>query len=62
MFFLGKFVGHISEKIRNIFDGQIQISINPFLCRPSVKIYFPAEFQVRSNLFMFSSQQSLPMR
>jgi hypothetical protein len=47
-------VSHINE-ILNILDGQIKISVDPLLFRPSAKIYFQVEFQVISNAFMFIS-------
>jgi hypothetical protein len=45
---------HISEEIGNSLDGQSKISVEPILYKLSAKIYFSAEFQTISNIFLFS--------
>jgi hypothetical protein len=37
-------VDHISEEVLNNFNGQIKVSVDPILYRPSVKIYLPVKF------------------
>jgi hypothetical protein len=52
-------VNCISEEV---FDGQINTSIDTILYRPSVKIHFPTEFQVIPNTFLFISYYSVLLR
>jgi hypothetical protein len=46
---------HIREEVFTSLDGQIKINIDTILYMPSAKIYFPVEFQVISNIFLFIS-------
>lgn len=44
---------HINEVVLNDLDRQIKISIVPMQFRPSVKVHFPVEFQVISDMLLF---------
>jgi hypothetical protein len=52
-------IDHIRERIINSLEGQVKISLNPILHRPSAKTHFPLEFKV---IFLFILYQDLLSR
>jgi hypothetical protein len=45
-------VSSVSEEILNNLNRNIKVNVDPILYRPSVKMDFPAEFQILSNKYV----------